>query len=362
MAHSSCPGCGARLAPGTEQCDLCGTLVTEPSVDSSSARQQPAVDEAPVQSTAPAGGSPAGERLFCTACGAENPAFARFCWRCGETLAEFGGSPEPVEPSSPIRRSSLPPSAAAGAPAGHRVDPAGKHGLILVGGAALLVIVLFAVTQISGQASLPAATEQREAEAAATAVPPGVPPEALDRISSLEDRLVQTSDPAERLEIREQLVEVLMRAGAFARAGEVQEAVAREVDTADAWADAGSFYLAHMLRAEGPERSIFAERSAVAYEQALERRPGDVDVKTDLATAYLNHPSDPMRAVALVQEVLEEQPDHARARFNYGLMLTQIGRNDQARDQFEQVVRTTDPSDFVHERAVEELERLPPAG
>jgi tetratricopeptide (TPR) repeat protein len=229
------------------------------------------------------------------------------------------------------------------------------------------VIALFALMQWGPG---PAPTAAPIAETGAPAVTPPLPPELQAQVASLEDAIEAASTPEERFERRRELVELLVRAGAFARAGAVQEAIARATGDPLAWADAGSFYLAYMLRAEGPERSEYARRSAEAYEEALEQNPEDLDVKTDLATAYLNDPTNPMRAVEVVREVLDANPNHARARFNYGLMLAQIGRGEQARDQFEQVLALTNADDLVHERAREEIERIdalspgasPPAG
>jgi cytochrome c-type biogenesis protein CcmH/NrfG len=113
-----------------------------------------------------------------------------------------------------------------------------------------------------------------------------------------------------------------------------------------------------MLRTQGNDRADYAQRAAENYERSLELDPDDLDVKTDLATAYLNDATNPMLAVETVKAVLEEDPDHVRANFNYGLMLAQINRVDQARVQFEKVVGLTDPSDPVHVRAEQELARV----
>lgn len=227
----------------------------------------------------------------------------------------------------------------------------------------MLVIALFALTQWGGQASGLVPPTEVAATTGGGAPPAAqqatLPPEVAGQAATLEDRIAQAESPEERMALRQQLVHLLANAGAFLQAASVQEGIAREEDTAPAWADTGSLLLAHVLRSEGGfEQARVSIQAAEAFETALERNPGDLDVKTELATAYLYNPENPMRAVEVVQQVLAQEPEHARARFNYGLMLLQIGRNDQAREQFERVVAATPSDDIVHIRAREELDRL----
>jgi Tfp pilus assembly protein PilF len=180
----------------------------------------------------------------------------------------------------------------------------------------------------------------------------------LAEVERLEGEIEAAATENERLEKQEQLAGLYAQSGAFDRAAPIQQEVAEGRQTALAWADAGSLFLAHMLRTQGNDRADYAQRAAENYERSLELDPDDLDVKTDLATAYLNDATNPMLAVETVKAVLEEDPDHVRANFNYGLMLAQINRVDQARVQFEKVVGLTDPSDPVHVRAEQELARV----
>jgi tetratricopeptide (TPR) repeat protein len=236
-------------------------------------------------------------------------------------------------------------------------DP-GKRALLLVGAGVLAVLVLFFITQLSRDEAPP----EQPANTAATPAPATAPAELSDEVraeaATLEDAIAAATTDEERLERQEQLAGLYIQAEAFDRAAEVQEDIAEARGTALAWADAGSLFLAHMLRTQGPDRATYAQRAAQNYERSLELDPEDLDVKTDLATAYLNDATNPMRAVEVVKEVLEENPDHVRANFNYGLMLAQINRVDQAQEQFEKVVSLTEPGDPVHQRAEQELARM----
>jgi tetratricopeptide (TPR) repeat protein len=292
------------------------------------------------------------EHIFCASCGAQSPAHARYCWRCGQALVRdvedgvAAGQAPLAPPSTDIETTSA-------------VSVVGGRALLLVAGAVALVILLFAVTELTGRTG-PRLTPGG-GSGAEPATQTGLTADVADRVSELESRISATEDRAERLILRQALVDVLVSAAAFAQAGEVQEAVASEVQTVDAWAEAGSFYLAHVLRTASPEQPIFAARSARAFEEALALRPGDLDLKTDLATAYRYDPDNPMRAVELVREVLDENPQHARARFNYALMLAEIGRTEQAREHLEMVLEIPDVDELVRQRAREMLESMSPA-
>jgi hypothetical protein len=364
MPHIVCPGCGARLASEVSQCDLCGTQLGAPDLDPLGA--EPPAENASVIATPSMVATTATARdeegRYCVDCGTSNPAFARFCWHCGVALVTAPEGPGPIAaptPAPPQDRPAVHPVVATSGEYQAPADEAGKRALAMVGAAIVLVVVLFGATQLLGNQPASPSSPGASVVAAGAEVPAAtVPPEVLDRVTELEARVERAADPEERRVRQYELIEFLVLAGAFARAGEAQEALARETDDAESWADAGSFYLAHMLRSDGAERGEFARRSAYAYELSLQRKPDDVDVMTDLATAYLNDPADPMRAVPMIQQVLEAQPDHARARFNFALMLAQIGRNDQARQELERVLATPVADELVHERAREELARL----
>jgi ribosomal protein L40E len=348
---TTCPSCGARLTSDSVRCDVCGLTADEARSDEALSpesvdRPVPIVPDLPDASLTPP------EHLFCVSCGARSPAHARYCWQCGQALirdVEDGiaaGQVPPAPPATDVETSSA-------------VSAAGGRALLLVAGAVALVLLLFAATELTGR------TGPRLAPGGGSGTEPttqsGMTAEVADRVNELESRISATDDGAERLILRQALVDVLVSAAAFAQAGEVQEAVARELQTVDAWAEAGSFYLAHVLRTVSPEQPIFAARSARAFEEALALRPGDLDLKTDLATAYRYDPENPMRAVELVREVLDEDPQHARARFNYALMLAEIGRTEQAREHLQMVLEIPEVDDLVRQRAREMLESMAPA-
>ncbi len=358
MAPPICPACGARLAPGSTHCDLCGhTLGDEPVAEPERL--------APETEPAPAAAAESGEATgpFCTNCGTKNPGYARFCYQCGQALVAAASSatdlPEgsvPVVETTPVVPAP-PPSAPGAAGPVRPPSDAGRRALALVGAAVLAVLVLFFITRAStdGPASAPPASTGDTPPPAPAAAE--LPAEVEARAAALEGEIGVASGE-ERLAKQEALAALYAQNGAFALAAPVQQEVAEARGTALAWADAGSLYLAHMLRTQGGDRAAYAQLAAQCYERSVALDDTDLDVRTDLATAYLNDGQNPMQAVETVKDVLAEDPDHVRANFNFGLMLAQINRADQAQEQFEKVIGLTEPGDPVRQRAEQELARL----
>ncbi len=359
-----CPACGARLASGSTHCDLCGHTLGDEPVAEQEHTPDPEPVAAPPEPAVPAEtpGEEAGP--FCTNCGTKNPAYARFCYQCGQALvtteAPEGAVPAgsvPVVETTPVVPVSTAAASATGAPARPPSD-AGKRALTLVGAAVLAVLVLFFITQASsdGPNTTPSTpTGTTTPPPAPTA--PALSAEVEAQVAALEDE-IEAATGDERLAKQEELAALYARNGAFALAAPVQQEVAEARQTALAWADAGSLYLAHMLRTQGPDRTTYAQLAAQNYERSVALDDTDLDVRTDLATAYLNDGQNPMQAVETVKEVLAEDPDHVRANFNFGLMLAQINRTDQAQEQFEKVIGLTESGDPVRQRAEQELDRL----
>src|SRR5690606_7455896 len=135
--------------------------------------------------------------------------------------------------------------------------------------------------------------------------------------------------------------------------------------TAASWAEAGRLLVQAALAApDDATRAGCAQRAVDAFEQSLARQD-DHDLRTNPAAAALYDPRKPMRAVQELQAVLNEDPDHAEANFNMGLLRMQIGRLDGAAEAFQTVMAQTDPATPLHQearRALEAVERQRASG
>ena len=86
--------------------------------------------------------------------------------------------------------------------------------------------------------------------------------------------------------------------------------------------------------------------AAKVFEKLAEKHPDWHDVRVDWAIAVLNRQEegDTARALDLLSQVLKSKPDHPRALYCRGLLLSYEGKSDEARADFERVL-AADPRD-----------------
>ena len=313
--------------------------------------------------------------VHCNACGWKNPPDAKFCSQCGQRLQE-GAAAAPVKKAAlPVgagaseTTSEAPPVEEAPAEAPGRIR---RQIALLVGGALLVVAALFAVTQWSQSADPvdetapppPTAAQQAgrpspvaDAESVIDDFAPGPLPESIRaRAESLQAELNGLEGVRKRAKQME-LVNLYVGAGLTDRAAVLQHGVAEAAGTTDAWARAGRLLFDWLMKVEPARRPKVAQLTVNAYERILEERPGDVEARTNLATAYLDT-NNPMGGVTEVRRVLEEDPDYLPARMLYGIMLAQIGRVDEATEQFARVQEIAGEGTPRYEQAQQLIDRL----
>ncbi|WP_210375546.1 zinc ribbon domain-containing protein [Rhodothermus bifroesti] len=306
-----CESCGARLRPGVQVCDLCGT---------------------PVRS----------EVRVCLACGQANAAEARYCTRCGAMLSKA----RPLAPQErPLRQSSARVAASSGGLQALQI-------LFIVGGGLLLVVALYLITLASGgRGGLPPVDKAQAARALLPLPEPGpIPSVVADQVAALEAEIARLKGK-ERLAKQQALVNLLIGIGRPDRAALVQEELAQAFDTPEAWRRAGNLFYDWMEMVDGPAKAALAQRVIAAYQRVLEKEPDNLDVRADMAIAYLYDPNNPMEAVNQTRMVLAKDSTHVQANFNLGIMLLQINRLEEARAQFLKVQRLVGPRSPLYAQA-----------
>jgi tetratricopeptide (TPR) repeat protein len=210
---------------------------------------------------------------------------------------------------------------------------------VVAGIAALVVVILFFFGRTGPgpsmeQAGSAGAPDEHPAEHAMTPVPPAF----AAQVAELEEA-IEAAEGEERLARQRELVNLFVGMGRPDRAAVVQEEIARQVDTPDAWARAGNLFYDWIDGVDDAHRSAVARRAIAAYLNVLAVEPDNLDVRTNLAVAYLYDPDDPMQAIEHTNYVLERDPDHIPANFNRGLMMLQINRVEEGVQQMEKVKR-----------------------
>ena len=351
------------MKSGATSCDLCGYSDAE-GVDAPPAANAPeqapptpaSAATAPVATTSPAQG------VFCNDCGWRNPLGARYCSRCGAALQELavpsmGGDLSTGRSESAVAQSS---PTAAPSPAPRQDGNYRQMAVVLTAGALLLVIALYAITAFSKRnfVATPEPTPAPQESVtdrgnAGEEVVPATVAEQAARLRASADSLSGAVRAARLAEI----VNLYLTNGLVQNAADAQRAVATELGTAVAWADAGNLSYRAMQLAEGPGKIALATQAIEAYNQSLELDPENPDVRTDMATAYLAT-NNPMEGVRQIRQVLDANPDHVQANFNYGVMLSMIGRTDQSIVQFERVRTLVPPGSETYQQAEMALREL----
>ncbi len=317
-----CAECGARLLIESDRCDLCGWPVDMNAV------HQPKEN-------------PPGS-IYCNSCGWQNPSASNFCSQCGAKLQSMNTKP-PAPPQSPKPRK-RPANVESGV---------GMQVFAIVGLGVFLVVALFVVTVVSNRVSPP--------QQATLSAPPSMTEassqsplsgQLASRISEL-DMAIESDTSALSLVLKREKTYALVEGRRLDMAAEVQSQIAEETGLVEDWKTAGDLYYEWMADEQQPQiRSHAAKQAVRAYQRVLELDADDLDVRTDMATAYLNTGS-PMLGVTEIKKVLEEDPNHLNANFNYGLMLARINRTEEAITQLERVLTLVPDSTSMHyQRAV----------
>jgi len=64
----------------------------------------------------------------------------------------------------------------------------------------------------------------------------------------------------------------------------------------------------------------------------------DLDAKIDIAISYVKDGNEPMKGIALLKEVIEEDPENIKAHLTLGFFSIQSGQYEKAIERFEKVL------------------------
>lgn len=342
--------------------------------------------------------------VFCNHCGWENPPKAHYCSRCGAELQDLSEAPPPgtrsVKADLPTGSSANPEEGDASADkAAQGSEPSGVGQQIVwvVGGALVLVLALFFVTQWSAQrdweegSNPDPSTAQGVPDGGGSSSSPGSrslkgqsvgpkdsssggqEPMKLQRllrrasdsirgtvageIDSLRARVDQAS-ANDKQQLRAELVNLLIGAGHPGEAAVVQKQIAEATGTVDAHRRVADLLYRWMqkLQRQGQQRLLpqVARHVAEAYGRVAEMNPGDLDARTRMGEAYLLT-KEPMRGIQAINAVLEEDSTFVPARFQKGLALLQIRRVEQAKQQFKTAKQYAEEGSPFYRQAVRAL-------
>ena len=102
--------------------------------------------------------------------------------------------------------------------------------------------------------------------------------------------------------------------------------------TADLYYDAYNFAM------NREKASLLGGKARQYYYMILDQDSTRLDIKNKIAMTYVSS-SNPMRGIAMLREILEQDPQNEGAIYNMGLLSLQSGQYDKAAERFEQLTR-----------------------
>ncbi len=358
----TCLSCGASLPDDATICDLCGTPVGKTGGE----RAGQLAGETPREAHGKAPPDAAHGIRFCSDCGTKSLENARFCHACGRdlglvTAAAPGDASRPGRAPKPTGSddSDSADSAAAG---GRRTSDAavGRQIGIIIGAAIMVVVALYLITTMSLEGNSEASAGAVADTALSDLFNEGpLPAQFAEQEAELRAEITASTDNADRERLHRRLVDVYLSAARLDLAARETRAVAELTNGERDWVAAGNMFYDWMETKPVEVRTPWAKEAIAAYQRALALNPDNNDVRTDMAIAYMYDSDNPMLAIQETNTVLSRDSLHVQANFNRGVMLMQINRMEQARQQFEKVKQLVgDPESPVYQRAEEALRQL----
>ncbi len=161
-------------------------------------------------------------------------------------------------------------------------------------------------------------------------------PEAVRLAAEIRQKYATDANP---LNVYRELGEMFYRASVFDSSAYYFEQIALHNPGVENWLRAGDAYLqAFSLTLNAAKAEDLAEKTRDSYGKALQIDPSNLHARTNTALTYVNS-ANPMRAISILREVLDQQPNYLPAIISMGKLSMQSGQFDKAVERFKEVLR-----------------------
>lgn len=157
----------------------------------------------------------------------------------------------------------------------------------------------------------------------------------IQEITDIEAQLATEEDEAKRAELLQQLANKWDDIEKHSPMGFAYEELAKIDNTSESWLKAGeAFRKAYGAVQDTSIAFPLTSYAMNAYEKVLEMEPENLDAKAGLGAALVSGSSNPMSGIALLQEVVQAEPNHLEANKSLGLFSMQSRQFDRAIERF----------------------------
>jgi len=176
--------------------------------------------------------------------------------------------------------------------------------------------------------------------------PDSLQTEEKDRISYVSAVLDTLAHQRARLPYYGELIRIYSGAALYHDAARWSARRARLTEThADYLHAAELFMAAAQQKIDQEQIKVEAKKAKEMYINALELKPDDPDVLTDLAVVHMSL-LQPEASYAMLEQALRVDPDHVRASFNMGVLMHQMGNISESIPFFERSLMLSDDPEW----------------
>jgi tetratricopeptide (TPR) repeat protein len=159
------------------------------------------------------------------------------------------------------------------------------------------------------------------------------------KINDLEGQLKSASGDADKLKLEKQLASQWDDVNQPAPAAFYYLEAARKDNQLSDWLTAGNrFNDAFKLTQDTAVMPAYLANAVEAFQGVLKLKPESLEGKTGLGVAYVNGGASPMQGIALLLEVVKQDPNNESANLNLGLFSMKSGQYDKAVARFKTLI------------------------
>jgi tetratricopeptide (TPR) repeat protein len=211
-----------------------------------------------------------------------------------------------------------------------------KTRIILIAVCALVVWLIFLLPKsvVENEAEL-----QKAAPTAGDAMHTQANPELLSAINQLKSKLAAEPEKRNSAIFADSLAGLYKKATLFDSAALFAEQANTFFESPERSLKAGEAYFeAFTFAMEQSKRKELAAKTRLFFEKELQRNANNLDVKTKMALTYFGTGEPPMQGVAILREVLAQNPKFEPALFNMGMLSVQSGQYGKAIEWLNQLL------------------------
>ncbi|MCO5936823.1 tetratricopeptide repeat protein [Mucilaginibacter sp. RB4R14] len=158
------------------------------------------------------------------------------------------------------------------------------------------------------------------------------------QISTLENKL-KTAGDADKATLERQIAKIWASVAQPAPAAFYYLDIAHKSNAIADWLDAGKgFNAAYKLSQDTSAQGTYIVNAVDAFKNAIKLQPASLEAKTGLGVAYVNGGAMPMQGIALLLDVVKQDPNNHDALLNLGMFAMKSGQYEKAVERFKTLI------------------------